>query len=546
MARIPKQNDLFQIEDQILQDALNEVNNDRFDGNPLLPQYQALTQHYDKLLRQSIKLLKISDSQHRNLQKVQKDMRNLLDNAGQGFLTFGQELTVDKEYSAECLKIFGTKIESQNIIDLIFCNYDMEQRILIKELLQSLWNEQRDPKKQTLQKLPDLVDINGSNYRLEYRPIKTIRDDEGQEVIMMVITDVTERQKAAAQIDYLSSHDKLTGLYNRAYIDTALIKLNDEADLPMAMIIGDVNGLKITNDVFGHLAGDLLLQNITGVLRKCLRENDLIARWGGDEFLIILPRTDENLVSLVCQRIKDTCAETPPDPIKLSIALGTASRRNVNESYAEIFSRAEDQMYDNKLQEKPQAHEEFLLAIQRKLGINTTEKEEHIERMKKMALAMAEKLGFDAVQTKELETLVQMHDIGKVAIPFEILNKSGLLDDDEWQTVQKHCEIGYRMCQALSDYQLADYILAHHEHWDGSGYPYGLKGENIPLPARILSIIDAFDIMTHDVPYKRAMPVNKALTELEHCSGSQFDPELVQVFKRVVKPTKQAGIFAIQ
>jgi hypothetical protein len=290
-----KQYDLFKTENEILQEALKDLKNNSYKDHPLQQKYQVLAQNYGKLLRQTIKMLKISDSQQRHLQRVQKDMRNLLDNAGQGFLTFGEELTVHKEYSSECLRIFGQKIENRNIIELLFsgCNADAKNEII--QALHSLWNSEFI-QKEILQQLPALIDLNGRTYQLEYRPVTIINDSRGTNFIMLVITDVTESQKAFAQIDYLSSHDKLTGLYNRAHIDNAIVKLNNKDNLPMAMIMADVNGLKLTNDVFGHLEGDRLLQGIANVLRKSLRENDLIARWGGDEFLVVLTQADEEVV----------------------------------------------------------------------------------------------------------------------------------------------------------------------------------------------------------------------------------------------------------
>jgi HD-GYP domain-containing protein (c-di-GMP phosphodiesterase class II) len=237
---------------------------------------------------------------------------------------------------------------------------------------------------------------------------------------------------------------------------------------------------------------------------------------------------------VICERIKDTCAQTASDPVKLSIALGTSIRTNLNQTYYEIFSRAEDQMYTNKLQERPRFQQDFLYSIQRKLNDGTAEKDQHIERMRRLALAMANKMGLDSAQTRDLETLAAIHDIGKVAIPFEILNKPGRLNENEWEFVQKHTEVGYCMSLALAEYQLAVCILSHHEHWDGSGYPNGLKGESIPLPARIISILDAYDIMTHDTPYKPALTPDQALAELDRCSGSQFDGELVEVFKGIL------------
>ncbi|MGI5920459.1 MAG: HD domain-containing phosphohydrolase [Syntrophomonadaceae bacterium] len=539
VVRIWKQNRMLQVENQILQEALNDLKNSQFFGNPLLPKYAALTQHYGKLLRLTIKLLKISDSQQRNLQKIQRDMRNLLENADQGFLTFGQDLKVDSEYSVEWINIFGTKIEDLDVVDLVFSTYAEDERKSITELLQMMWDKSGFKNLDALKELPNHIDIGGRYYRLEYRPVKTIRDNQDQDMIMMVITDITERQKAWEQINYLNYYDKLTGLYNRAYIDMAFSRLNIEDNLPLAMIIGDVNGLKITNDVFGHLQGDRLLQNIASVLRRSLRAEDVIARWGGDEFLIILPRTDEQMAACLCKRIKDVCSSTPPDPIRLSIALGSAVRTDIDESYQDTFNRAEEQMYTNKSREKQQVYSDILLVVEKNLKEHTSETDEHLARMTQMARAMAQKLGFSSMQVQELEALAVMHDIGKITVAPEILNKPGRLNHAEWEIVKKHCETGYRISQVLSKYQVADCILAHHERWDGTGYPNGLKGEQIPLLARIIAIIDAYDVITHDVPYKPALSSQQALEELERCSGTQFDPELVKVFISVLSDTNE-------
>jgi len=161
--------------------------------------------------------------------------------------------------------------------------------------------------------------------------------------------------------------------------------------------------------------------------------------------------------------------------------------------------------------------------------------QDHVARMRKLALAMAHQMQLDKQQMEDLDMLVLMHDIGKVAIPSEVLQKTGPLDHMEWELIKKHCEIAYRMARAISENQLADNILAHHEHWDGSGYPQGLKGYEIPLAARMMAVIDAYDVMTHGAAYKMAIPIPDAIAELQRCSGTQFDPAIIKVFIEFVE-----------
>ncbi len=540
MKRIKEQNELFLTEMDVLQQARAIAKDKNWADNALLSHYEILSKQYEKLLRQSSKLLRISDAQQKNLQKVEKDMRNLLDHAGQGFLSFGPDLLVNKEYSAECLQIFGEKLENKNIIELLFPHYAQEDQEFLTKQINSFWSDQEDETDEaSLQTSLACVEIKGRYYRVEYRFIDAIQDESNQELIMLMITDITERQKAEEEVHYLSFHDKLTGFYNRSYIDMVRADINDEDNLPISLIMGDVNGLKITNDVFGHLEGDRLLQSITAVIRQCLRGEDLIARWGGDEFLAILPRTDEVTAEIVCKRIQDNCAASPADPIKLSISLGIATRSSLKDSMDDIFRYAEDRMYRNKQQDHKQVRKDIILAMEKELKDKNLAREDHLERMKGLAIALTQKMELTELQIEEMAMLVQMHDIGNVSIPAEILRKPGPLDLEEWEIVKKHTEIACRMAQAISENQLAEHILGHHEHWDGNGYPQGLKANDIPLAARIMAIIDAYVVMTQGAVYKTAVSSQQAVEELLRCSGTQFDPDIVKVFIQLLVEQQQ-------
>lgn len=534
MKNINEQNDLFLVEKDILRHAQEIIDDSQWVDHPLLYHYANLCRHYEKLLRQSSKLLRISDAQQKNLQKIDKQMRNLLDNAGQGFLSFGADFLVNKEYSAECLRIFEDKIENRNIIELLFPNHEREEKESFIKQINLLWSNQAN--------LPtnlSCVEIKSRFYRVEYRLIDSINDENNQKLIMLMITDITEHQRVEREVHYLSFHDKLTGLYNRSYIDIILADMNNEDILPVSLIMGDVNGLKIANDVFGHHEGDRLLQNTADVLKKCVRRDDLIARWGGDEFIIILPRTDNFTADLVCKRIQNCCAASPEDPIKLSISLGLATRTTINDNLTNTFQNAEDQMYSNKQRDHKLVRKDIILAMEKKLKDKNLVTEDRIERMKELAVALAHKMRLTERQIEELTMLVQMHDIGNVSISGEILQKPGSLNKAEWATVKKHSEIACRMAQAISENRLAEQILAHHEHWDGNGYPQGLKAHEIPMAARIMAIIDAYEVMTHGAVYKAAVSSRQALEELQHCSGTQFDPEIAKIFIELIEEKQQ-------
>lgn len=360
----------------------------------------------------------------------------------------------------------------------------------------------------------------------------TIRDKEGNDLgMVMVLGDITEKKKSEEKIQYLSYNDKLTGLYNRAFIDTILGDLNQEEQLPVSLIMGDINGLKLTNDVFGHQEGDKLLVTVAGILKRSCRDSDIVARWGGDEFLLILPRTGNEVAIKVCERIRKACKEADTDPITMSIALGTATRVKMQQDITEVFIWAEEQMYSNKLSESRIVRSEIIAGLEKTLCERSCENAEHSSRMKDMALKIAQSLNLNKSQLDELALLASLHDIGNVAIPQEILMKVEPLDADDWDKIKKHPEIGYRMAQSIPELRpIADAILAHHEYWNGSGYPQGLKGNEIPILARIISVIDAYDVMTHDCVYKKAVSDEQALAELRKCSGSQFDPQIVNVF----------------
>ncbi|MDX9871463.1 MAG: PAS domain S-box protein [Clostridia bacterium] len=353
--------------------------------------------------------------------------------------------------------------------------------------------------------------------------------------------DITERKCRENRIRYLSYHDVLTGLYNRAFFEEECARLDEKGLLPVSVVMGDINGLKLTNDVFGHAQGDKLLCAIAKILSDCARPEDFVVRIGGDEFCLLMPCAGSEEAKALCERILFTCERETvhfDDGSEMypSVAVGYATRWTAERSFNETFKEAEDAMYKRKLLERKSLHSTVISSIRITMYEKSRETREHADRLTEMACSLGRKLELDDAQLSELELLCSLHDLGKIGIPEHILDKPGPLTEEEWFEMRKHPEIGYRIAQASPELMgVAEAILCHHERWDGKGYPQGLKENSIPLLARILSVADSFDAMTYDRVYHKAISREQAFAEIEACAGSQFDPEIAALFVRMMR-----------
>jgi diguanylate cyclase (GGDEF)-like protein/PAS domain S-box-containing protein len=355
------------------------------------------------------------------------------------------------------------------------------------------------------------------------------KDNEGE--LVLNCRDITERKKTDDRIRYLSYHDTLTGLYNRAYFDEITNKLIEDKTFPLSIIIGDVNGLKLTNDVFGHYEGDKLLIKVADILRTSCSEGDIIVRWGGDEFAILLPVSNETRALEIIDKIHEQCNKSFNEPIKISIALGCAVLNIEGQELENVIREAEEKMYRHKLLESSSARSNIISSLEETLLERSYETREHTTRMKQLSIIFGRDLGLSTNELDELCLLASLHDIGKIAIKDSILGKPGKLTPEEWQEMCKHPEIGYRIAQSTKELcHIADYILNHHERWDGNGYPQGLKETAIPKLSRIIAIIDSYDAMTSVRSYKDAIDHSEAMKEIKRCAGTQFDAELAHRF----------------
>ncbi|MCD4670412.1 MAG: diguanylate cyclase [Actinomycetia bacterium] len=353
----------------------------------------------------------------------------------------------------------------------------------------------------------------------------------GKKIRMEIFHDITELKKAEKKIKYLKFHDSLTELYNRMYLEKVLGNVYRERNLPLNFIICDLNGLKLVNDTFGCREGDKLLKRIAKILKYCARKEDIVARWGGDEFFILLPRSTPREVEDVVYKIRNICANTRDQKIPLNISMGISARVDNDQDFRKVIKEAEDNMYTNKLLERKSISNSIIASLERTLWEKSHETREHAERLKGLITRLGKTINLPQSKLDELVLLSALHDIGKVAVPDEILLKRGSLNREEWKIIKRHPEIGYNIAKATPQIAMvADDILAHHEWWDGSGYPQGLKEDEIPVNSLITSIVDAYDVMVMGRPYKEPVPVEDAKRELIKCSGTQFSPALVENF----------------
>lgn len=339
--------------------------------------------------------------------------------------------------------------------------------------------------------------------------------------------------------DCFGYKDKLTGLYNRGFFEEEFLRLDSNRQLPLSIIMGDLSGLKLINDAFGHDMGDKALKRVADLMKSAFRKEDIISRVGGDEFVILLPKTTEKTALSIIKRIKDDCIANPLDFIKISISFGAATKIKSEEDINEVYRKAEDRMYFNKLKESKEAKLSMVKYLKDKLEEISFETEAHYERLKSLCHMLADKLGMSDIEKEELKLLCEFHDIGKIGISPKILQKQDTLSNDEWERVRRHSEIGYHIIGSSKETLAIDeLILVHHERWDGKGYPGLLKNEEIPLTARIFAIADAYDAMVNDRPYKGRVNITEALIEIENKAGTQFDPYLAKIFVQMMSKEK--------
>ncbi|MDY0235413.1 MAG: diguanylate cyclase [Gudongella sp.] len=372
-----------------------------------------------------------------------------------------------------------------------------------------------------------------------FTTINRIIDSKGDaKGVQVVSVDIDDRKQVEERLIYSSIHDDFTDLYNRVYFEGEKTKIDKDRNSTYAIILIDINGLQLTNDAFGYDEGDYLILKTAKIIQSCCFNNEIVARIGGDDFGILM-QAGENEAKDLIQRIMDKCYEYNKalKNSELSISLSTGySLTSENKSVNKAQKEAVDSLQKNKMLEAKSHQSSIIATIMATMIERSQETKEHGDRIALYSKMIGEKIGLPPNSMDQLHLLSMLHDIGKIGIDDRILNKPGKLNNEEWIEMKKHAEIGYRIAMSTSELTTsAELILTHHERWDGKGYPQGLSGEDIPLLSRILAIADAYDAMTENRVYRKAMTSEEALAEIKNNLGTQFDPQLAELFIKLIQ-----------
>jgi diguanylate cyclase (GGDEF)-like protein/PAS domain S-box-containing protein/putative nucleotidyltransferase with HDIG domain len=385
----------------------------------------------------------------------------------------------------------------------------------------------------------------GRSYELELETIKrdgskgwawirgeAEKNQKGKIVSLWGIAqDISEHKQNEEQLLYLSNHDHLTGLHNRRYYERKLKYLDSKENLPLSVIMFDVNGLKLVNDSFGHDLGDVLIKKTADTIKKVCRKNDLVARIGGDEFVLVLPKTSLDESKKIANHIKKITSKEIVSNIALSISYGCDTKEMSSQLISAVCANAENVMYKHKLNERLSIRSKTIELIMNSLFDKSQAEKQHSNKVSQICFAIASKMQLDEETVKKLRAVGLIHDIGKIGINERILNKTDSLTNSERIDIERHSEIGWRLLSSTNEFsELAQLVIDHHEKMDGSGYPNGLKGKAIQLESRILAIAEAYDAMTSKKSYRKELTKEEAIKELKKCSGTHFDAEIVNVF----------------
>lgn len=357
--------------------------------------------------------------------------------------------------------------------------------------------------------------------------------------LVVAFKDISEKLEKQREIEYLSYHDQLTGLYNRRFFEEELKRLNTKRNYPLSVIMFDVNGLKLVNDAFGHESGDLLLKTISSQLKETFRSDDIVARIGGDEFVALMPRTEEVELIKLIQRFKSQVGLHSVNRVPVSVSIGYSQMTQQDPTFATAFRLAEDHMYEDKLKQSANFKQQVLCSIENGLLENDPSQALHRDMVVFWSEFIGRQLEESNVRLEQLTLAARFHDIGKIAIaPSSVLTSPVEKVDEEIQFM-KHPEIGYHILKSVDEYmEIAEWVLSHHEAWDGSGYPRGLKENEINFYARILSVAEGIGTALSD----NGDSITTAFENVKGLSGYKYDPDIVSALERAIKETSESAL----
>lgn len=381
-------------------------------------------------------------------------------------------------------------------------------------------------------------------------------------------------------LEKLAATDPLTGVSNVRYLRQRLDELflqSRRSRQPLSLVMMDVDHFKAYNDTFGHPEGDLVLQKLAPILQAQLRAGDVLGRYGGEEFMVILPQTDKETAISLAERLRRAVEQHPWLLRPITASFGVATLYEEVKEVNALIEEADQALYISKRLGRNRVTHRAAMALEegvtellqvsesvaaclpsqrfkqrlyrhlewvysatiegwsRILDLRDKETEGHSQRVTELSVRLAEQMGFSDRQLVYVRWGALLHDIGKIGIPDSILHKAGPLTEEEWAIMRRHPEYAYQMLSSIPFLLPAlDIPYCHHERWDGSGYPRGLRGEEIPLAARIFAVVDVWDALRSDRPYRKGWPGEKVLEYLCDQSGHHFDPEVVAQFFKLI------------
>lgn len=391
--------------------------------------------------------------------------------------------------------------------------------------------------------------------------------------VIAVLSNNRNIQKKKLQ--YLAVTDELTNVYNQRFFHKTLeaeIERGRNNSSSVGLIMLDIDNFKMYNDIYGHDCGDKILKGTASLFKNLMKENEILCRFGGDEFAIILPNKSINDIEKTALRLKNSFEETKSNfyegslANKITISMGISQYPDMSGNKSELISQADMALYHAKNSGKNKVHfyQDVILQLRKSISsdhqqligvfkglLSTISAKDkytlgHCERVSSYAVMIGETLNLPLKDISTLQYAGLLHDIGKIELPKSVLNKTKNLTEEEFRLIREHPTYSANILEPLEDMdQLIDFVKHHHERYDGKGYPDGLISNNISLGARILCVADSFDAMLSERPYSKRMDTNQALEELNRCAGTHFDPQIVKVLTSIIESNNTFKSIAI-
>ena len=382
----------------------------------------------------------------------------------------------------------------------------------------------------------------GSCFDVEYHALPQLRD--GKTIGSVVsFTDITERKRDEEKVKFLSCHDSMTELLNRGSFERNLKGLDTKENLPVSMIYIDLNGLKMLNDTFGHAYGDELILKAAEVLKENCRKNDIASRVGGDEFCVLLPKTESDKARLIAGRLKAEFSHHKINSVPCSMAIGVATKWRSYQQIEQVMEAAEAEMYSEKSISAKSFGIDAIRSIINTLHEKYPQEKKHSEVVSRLCGELGEAMNLPEPEIRRLRDAGYLHDIGKITLSDDLLSKNPeTFTEDEIYMMRQHPATGYRLLNLSAEtLDLANGIYGHHECWDGSGYPKGLKGEEIPIISRMIAVVEAYERKRCRDHYNKKSKM-EALQTIRDGNGTRFDPQIAETFIQLIASSRKPEI----